>query len=106
VKADADIVALFDRHCERKRTISSLQPSRVWYRCFLHEDHTPSLCVWPDQRRWWCFSCGNGVSAIDAVMKLDGLEFVPAVLYLAGELGIEVKERQACRNGRVLVGAK
>lgn len=93
VKDRADIVALFDHHLERKRTITSLGRAVVKYRCFLHEENTPSLCVWPTENRWWCFGCHNGGDVIAAAMKLDNIPFVPAVLALAGECGVNVPER-------------
>lgn len=100
VKERADILTLFERHCERRQTINSLTPRSVKYRCFLHEDRDPSLVVWPDRGRWWCFSCGHGGDAIAAYMKLENVAFVPAVLALAAECGVAVPERPR-RDGAI-----
>lgn len=48
-------------------------------RCPLHNEKTPSMKYYPDQNKWWCFSCNQGGDAIDFVMKIEGLDFIGAV---------------------------
>ncbi len=92
IRERADLIALFDRHCERRRTVTSLTPKSVKYRCFLHDDHEPSLTVWPEKGRWWCFPCNQGGDVITALMKLENLPFVAAVERLAAECGLKLPE--------------
>lgn len=47
--------------------------------CPFHEDKTPSLYVYNDTGRYWCFGCGAGGDAIDFVMRFEGCSFPEAV---------------------------
>lgn len=93
VKDRADLLAIFGQRLAWRPSGASHRRTYA-FRCFIHEEKTASLTVWPDQGRWWCFGCQNGGDAIAAVMKLDGLGFVEAVLTLAGDYGIEVPQRR------------
>lgn len=42
-------------------------------------DRSPSLKLYPDGRGWHCFACGSSGSAIDFVMRIDGIGFKPAM---------------------------
>jgi len=47
--------------------------------CPFHEgDDTPSLKITPDKGLWNCFGCEAGGSAVDLVMKMDGLDVAEA----------------------------
>ena len=49
-------------------------------RCPFHDDKGPSLVVTPAKGLWHCLgACGNGGSAIDWVMKVEGVSFRHAV---------------------------
>ena len=48
-------------------------------RCPFHEDKSPSLKVYKNQNRWYCFSCQTGTDVIDLVMKMDNTDFIAAV---------------------------
>jgi hypothetical protein len=54
-------------------------------KCPFHEDHHPSLVVYPESNRWHCFACAEGGDTIAFVMKLHGLNFKEAVTSLAGD---------------------
>ena len=61
--------------------------------CPFHDDHQPSLRLYPDENRWWCYSCNIGGSTIDWVMKSKGIGFIPSVKYLATKyLGLDLSE--------------
>lgn len=48
--------------------------------CPFHaNDDTPSLCIYPDTNKWYCFGCGAGSSIYDWMMKHEGLTFPEAV---------------------------
>lgn len=93
VKDRADLLAIF-----YSRAPDCMQRAGPWgsrrqvhVRCPFHVDDTPSLCIYVDEQRWWCFgACHAGGDAIDAVMLFDRLDFLPALLTLAREFGIEV----------------
>jgi DNA primase len=47
--------------------------------CPFHEgDDTPSLKITPDKGLWNCFGCDAGGSAVDLVMRMDGLDVAEA----------------------------
>lgn len=102
VKDRADLLAILGRRLAWHPSGYSHRRTYA-FRCFIHEEQTASLTVWPDQGRWWCFGCQTGGDAIAAVMRLDQVGFVDAVLALAAEYGIEVPERPA-RTGLVRFG--
>src|SRR5271165_1390664 len=56
-------------------------------RCPFHDDKTPSLVISPKKNLWHCLgACSTGGSAIDWVMKAEGVSFRHAVeLLTSGE---------------------
>lgn len=60
--------------------------------CPFHKEKTPSFTVSPERGRYYCFGCHEHGSAIDFVMKIEGLDFAEAVRTLAQRLGVEVVE--------------
>ena len=62
--------------------------------CPFHKEKTPSFHVNPDRGFFHCFGCHESGSAIDFLMKHDGLTFPEAVRTLAERCGIEVQEDQ------------
>lgn len=51
--------------------------------CLWHEEEKPSLHHHAASNRVKCFSCGFGGSAVDIIMKKEGLDFPSAVKFLA-----------------------
>lgn len=71
-------------------------PNRAGFiRCPFHGEKTPSLKVYKTSG-WHCFGCGAGGSAIDFVMKMEGLSFGDAVRKIDKEmdLGLFCEEKQ------------
>lgn len=62
--------------------------------CFIHDDHTPSLGLNPSGNKWKCFSCGEGGSHIDLVMKHENLDYPGACEWLIREFGIPVPHQE------------
>ena len=53
--------------------------------CPFHEDHDPSLVIFPESGRWWCFgACNAGGDVFDFVMQAEGVSFPEAVRRLGG----------------------
>jgi hypothetical protein len=67
--------------------------------CPFHDDHDPSLVVYPENNRWHCFGCGEGGDAIAFTMKLNGLDFKRAVKNLIG--GIHETDKHISGNRTV-----
>lgn len=52
-------------------------------KCPIHSGKTKgSLAVFPDSQSWFCFGCGEGGDSISFIMKLKGLSFKNALVYL------------------------
>ncbi len=88
---------------ERTNVVAVIQESvpslkrrgRSWVGlCPFHKEKTPSFHVNPDRGFFHCFGCQESGSAIDFLMKHDGLTFPEAVRALADRCGIEVEEDQ------------
>ncbi|MET3135652.1 DNA primase [Oxalobacteraceae bacterium GrIS 1.11] len=66
--------------------------------CPFHQDTRPSLNLFsPDansQAHYHCFACGAHGNAIDLVKQVEGLEFLPAVQWLAQQFGIPAFRRK------------
>jgi DNA primase len=87
VKERTDIVALIGENVRlRKRGRSHVGL------CPFHHEKTPSFHVNAERGFFHCFGCGESGSAIDYLMKLEGLSFVEAVRNLADRAGIQAEE--------------
>ncbi len=60
--------------------------------CPFHKEKSPSFSVNAERGVFYCFGCKEHGSAIDYVMKLEGLTFPAAVRSLAERAGIEVED--------------
>jgi hypothetical protein len=96
VKAAADIVDVFER-----RGTALRKTGKTWKGlCPFHDDHTPSLTVYPQTQTFYCFGCHLGGDAIEVVKLLDNVSFSDAVRRLGQDYGVAVpqwnhKERAA-----------
>jgi len=50
--------------------------------CPFHDDINPSMAVYPQKNRWWCFVCQEGGDSIDFIMRYKKMNFVRACDYL------------------------
>lgn len=62
--------------------------------CPFHNDRTPSFYVSKSKGICKCFSCGEGGSALNFIMKHEQMNYHDALIYLANKYHIEVKERE------------
>ena len=51
-------------------------------RCCFHDDHEPSLAVFPDTRSFYCFGCQTHGDALDFLMEVEQITFREAVRVL------------------------
>lgn len=82
-----DIVELF-----AERSVMRQSGRDYWCCCPFHQEKTPSCKVDPASQTWHCFGCGEGGDIITYVQKLDNVDFVDAVRFLARRAGIELNE--------------
>ena len=71
--------------------------------CPFHQDTRPSLNLYPasgaSPAHYHCFACGAHGNAIDLVKKVQDLEFLPAVQWLAQQFGIRAPTHQSKQRG-------
>src|SRR5512136_1557596 len=63
--------------------------------CPFHGEKTPSFNVNPGRGIFHCFGCGVGGDVFTFVMKIEGLDFLEAVRFLAKRVGVVIEERAA-----------
>jgi hypothetical protein len=80
-----DIVDVLANYIDLKRSGTGYKAC-----CPFHDEKTPSLSISEQKGIWKCFGCGDGGSAIDFVMKMEGLEFMEAVKKLADQFHITI----------------
>jgi len=84
------------------------QPNRQkFWKCPFHAEKTPSLHVRPGTNGYKCFGCSASGTVIDFVMNFLGVEFVPAVAWLADYAGIrELDYRPLTPRGKAAKAPK
>ena len=50
--------------------------------CPIHVEKHPSLTIYPDEQRWWCYGCNQGGDVIDFVKVMKSTDFKGAVTIL------------------------
>ncbi len=63
--------------------------------CPFHSEKTPSMVVYPDTQSFFCFGCGAGGDVISFIMRIENLDYVEAVKFLAQRVGLTVPEGEA-----------
>jgi hypothetical protein len=64
-------------------------------RCLFHDDHDPSLFVYPKDNHYHCFGCGEHGDVISLLMRLDGVGFLEACHRLGGNASASSPPRAA-----------
>ena len=76
--------------------------------CPFHSEKTASCFVYTDTSSFYCFGCGAGGDVITFIMKIESLDYVEAVKFLADKAGMTMPEdnsadtRTAYLKSRVL----
>ena len=60
--------------------------------CPFHSEKTPSMVVYPAPQSFFCFGCGAGGDVISFIMRIENLDYVEAVKFLAQRVGMTVPE--------------
>lgn len=67
--------------------------------CPFHKEKTPSFIVSEDRQRFHCFGCGASGDVIEFIMRMEKLDFVDALEYLAERSGIRLDDYLQKRGG-------
>src|SRR5512137_880777 len=87
IRNRTDVVAVIGRHVELQRS------GRTWKGCCpFHGERTPSFHVYPEDKHFKCYGCGEYGDVFKFLQKLEGKEFPEVVRSLAAEVGVEIPE--------------
>ncbi|MEG2074569.1 MAG: DNA primase, partial [Angelakisella sp.] len=83
--------------CDIEQTNSSYLPLRRRGRnltglCPFHSEKTPSFTVYPENQSFFCFGCGAGGDIISFIKRIENLDYIEAVRFLAQRAGMEMPE--------------
>ena len=60
--------------------------------CPFHNEKTPSFTVFTATKSCYCFGCGSGGDVITFIMRVENLDYVEALEFLAARAGITIPE--------------
>lgn len=63
--------------------------------CPFHSEKTPSFTVYPDSQSFYCFGCGAGGDVISFIRRMEHLEYLESVRFLAERSGMEIPDSGA-----------
>ncbi|MEG2087343.1 MAG: DNA primase [Angelakisella sp.] len=58
--------------------------------CPFHSEKSPSFTVYPENQSFFCFGCGAGGDIITFIRKIENLDYMEAVRFLAQRIGLEL----------------
>lgn len=89
----------FIEEVSRRNSIEDLVSSYISLRargrtrvglCPFHGEKTPSFTVYPENNSFYCFGCGAGGDIITFVRKIEHLDYLDAVKFLADRAGMDM----------------
>jgi DNA primase len=86
VRSSADIIDVVSSYVQLKK-----RGQNHFGNCPFHQEKTASFSVNAAKQIFHCFGCGVGGSAINFIMKIEGLEFIDAVKFLGERYNIPVE---------------
>lgn len=87
LKERLDIVDIISEYVNLKRTGSSFKGL-----CPFHNEKTPSFSVSREREYFHCFGCHERGDAISFIMKIENLNYVDALKFLADKYGMTLEE--------------
>lgn len=60
--------------------------------CPFHGEKTPSFNIYTENGSFYCFGCGAGGDVITFIMRIENLDYLEAVRFLAQRAGMEMPE--------------
>ncbi len=86
LKSRADIHSVISNYVKLKKTGKNYTGL-----CPFHKEKTPSFTVDTSKQLYHCFGCGAGGDVINFIEKIENLDFVEAVEFLAKRVGYNLK---------------
>ena len=91
----------FIREIKYRNSLSELAASYVQLKrrgrnlvglCPFHGEKTPSFNIYTENEHFYCFGCGAGGDVITFVMRIENLDYMEAVKFLAERAGMSLPE--------------
>lgn len=60
--------------------------------CPFHNEKTPSFTVYNDTQSFYCFGCGAGGDVVTFVKKIENLDYIDAVKFVAQRAGLQLPQ--------------
>ena len=60
--------------------------------CPFHGEKTPSFNLYPENGSFYCFGCGAGGDVITFIRRIENLDYIDAVKFLAQRAGMQMQE--------------
>ncbi|HEX2986373.1 MAG TPA: DNA primase [Caproiciproducens sp.] len=60
--------------------------------CPFHSEKTPSFNIFPENGSFYCFGCGAGGDVITFIRRIENLDYMEAIRFLAQRAGLQVPE--------------
>lgn len=60
--------------------------------CPFHNEKSPSFTVYPDTQSFYCFGCGAGGDVITFIKRIENLEYIDAIKFLADKAGMKLPD--------------
>lgn len=60
--------------------------------CPFHNEKTPSFHIYPENGSFYCFGCSAGGDVITFVMRIENLDYMEAIRFLAQRAGMQMPE--------------
>lgn len=87
IKYRNDIEDLIGSYVTLKRAGSNMKGL-----CPFHNEKTPSFTVYTGSQNFYCYGCGAGGDVITFIMRMENMEYIPAIEFLAKRGGIAIPE--------------
>lgn len=90
LKARCDMAEVASSYVSLKRSGKNLVGL-----CPFHSEKSPSFNIYPDNGSFYCFGCGAGGDVITFVRRIENLDYMEAIRFLAQRAGLTVPDNQA-----------
>ncbi len=87
LRENNDIISVAQDYVELKRSGSSYM-----CRCPFHSEKSPSCSFSPDKQLFHCFGCGAAGDVVTFIRRIENLDFMDAVRFLAQRAGMTMPE--------------
>ena len=92
----------FIQELKARNDLSEIASSYVTFRrsgknllglCPFHNEKTPSFNIYPENGSFYCFGCSAGGDVISFIMRIERLDYIEAVRFLAQRAGMQMPEK-------------